>query len=127
MENLSRRGLMCAAATVGVAAPIVIEEAADAASGKLIATSKVPVGGGVVLPKRKVVVTQPTAGVFHVFSATCTHLGCLVNRVSDQVIQCPCHGSEFAISTGAVVEGPAASSLPARSFKIKKGKIFLTS
>lgn len=126
MENLSRRGLICAAASVGVATPLVIEEAADAAGTALIATSKVPVGGGVVLTGRKLVVTQPTAGVFHVFSAVCTHRGCTVSDVTDQRIDCPCHGSQFAITDGSVVTGPARRSLPKRSFEIKKGKLFLT-
>lgn len=41
MENLSRRGLICAAASVGVAAPLLIEESANAATRALIAKSKV--------------------------------------------------------------------------------------
>ena len=56
---------------------------------------------------KDVVVTQPTAGEFKAFSATCTHQGCKVKSVADGVIVCPCHGSKFAIADGSVAAGPA--------------------
>ena len=52
-------------------------------------------------------VTQPAAGEFRAFSATCTHQGCAVGDVTDGTINCPCHGSKFAVADGAVVDGPA--------------------
>ena len=58
-------------------------------------------------PPTQVVVTQPSEGVFTGFSAICTHQGCLVTSVADGVIDCPCHGSAFSISDGAVLSGPA--------------------
>ncbi len=71
-------------------------------------------------------VTQPTAGVFKAFSAICTHQGCLVDGVSSGVIQCPCHGSEFNITTGAVVQGPAPTPLPEKTLTVSDGKIVVT-
>lgn len=124
MSCLSRRGLITAA-SVGVAGPLVVDEAVAAAGRAVIATSKVPVGGGVVVSGRGVVVTQPRKGRFRVFSASCTHAGCPVSGVADRRINCPCHGSQFAISNGAAVTGPATTSLPARAFTIKRGKIYL--
>ena len=44
----------------------------------------VPVGGGVILTKDEVVVTQPEAGTFKAFSAVCTHQGCLVGLVDQR-------------------------------------------
>ncbi len=122
---MSRRNLICAA-SVGVAGPLVIDDAASAAGGAVIAVAKVPVGGGVVVTQRGVVVTQPRRGRFRVFSARCTHLGCTVSEVVDRRINCPCHGSQFAISDGSAVSGPARTSLPQRSFKIRLGKLYLT-
>lgn len=47
--------------------------------GKVIAkTADVPVGGGTLLAKWKIVITQPTAGVYKAFSAACPHKGCSV-------------------------------------------------
>jgi Rieske Fe-S protein len=100
--------------------------AAAGASGTLLGqASDIPVGGGMVFTDAKVVVTQPTKGVFKGFSAVCTHVGCLCNQVADGTIDCPCHGSKFAISTGAVVAGPAPSPLPAAPITVTDGKILL--
>ena len=74
--------------------------------------SAVPVGGGVVVAAADVVVTQPKPGEVHAFSATCTHQGCTVEGVRNGVIACPCHGSTFDPSTGAVLHGPATRPLP---------------
>ena len=85
----------------------------------LAKTSDVPVGGGKILADKKIVLTQPKSGEFHGFSAVCTHAGCTVGSVSGGTINCPCHGSRFNISTGAVVNGPATSPLPAVNIKVQ--------
>jgi Rieske Fe-S protein len=87
-------------------------------AGVLTRTSDVPVGGGVVLADQDVVVTQPDAGEFRAFSATCTHQGCAIGDVRDGTINCPCHNSRFSISDGTVVDGPAESPLPERSIAV---------
>ena len=92
---------------------------AAAAPAALASTSDVPVGGGKILTDKKIVITQPQSGAFHAFSAVCTHAGCTVGSVSGGTINCPCHGSRFNITTGAVVNGPAASPLPAVSIKVQ--------
>jgi Rieske Fe-S protein len=125
MDPFSRRGLI-SAATVGVTGPLLIVDAADAGTPAIVATRDVPVGGGVVVPRRRVVVTQPRAGRFRVFSATCTHRGCLVSHVEDRRIKCPCHGSQYHIGTGEVVRGPAPRPLSRQSFEIRRGWIYLT-
>ncbi|MGH3178808.1 MAG: Rieske (2Fe-2S) protein [Streptosporangiaceae bacterium] len=89
------------------------------------AASDVPVGGGAIYTAAKVVVTQPASGQYTAFSAVCTHVGCLVNKVTSWTIDCPCHGSEFKITDGAVVAGPAPSPLPARQIKIVDGQVIL--
>ncbi|MGH4026444.1 MAG: Rieske (2Fe-2S) protein [Pseudonocardiaceae bacterium] len=82
--------------------------------GGLARTSDIPVGGGRVFPAEKVVVTQPAPAQFRAFSAICTHQGCTVGSVQDGTIDCPCHGSKFAVADGAVVDGPAKQPLPPR-------------
>jgi Rieske Fe-S protein len=89
-------------------------------------TSGVPVGGGTIYTSAKVVVTQPIKGEFKAFSAVCTHVGCLCNQVANGTINCPCHGSKFNITDGAVVAGPAPAPLPAKTITVTDGKILLT-
>lgn len=79
--------------------------------GALVATAAVPVGAGVILEDRKIVVTQPTEGTFKAFTAVCTHQGCTVGSVKNGTITCPCHGSAFSAADGSVQNGPATRPL----------------
>ena len=95
-------------------------------SGTVLGTAgEIPVGGGKIYTAAKVVVTQPTRGQYKAFSAVCTHVGCIMSEVADGTIDCPCHGSEFTITTGAVVTGPAPAPLPKKRIKIVDGKVVL--
>jgi Rieske Fe-S protein len=98
-----------------------------ASAGTLLGLAKdIPVGGGMVFMNEKVVVTQPAKDEFHAFSAVCTHVGCVCNKVANGTIDCPCHGSEFKITNGAVVTGPAPAPLPPRTISVTAdGKIML--
>ncbi|MYT42561.1 Rieske 2Fe-2S domain-containing protein, partial [Streptomyces sp. SID5471] len=78
-----------------------------------------------VFKDRKVVVTQPAAGEFKAFSAVCRHQGCLVNEVAGGTINCPCHGSKYAIDDGSVRHGPATQGLPAAKVSVEGGAIKL--
>ncbi len=99
--------------------------AGGSAAGALAATSDIPVGGGKIFDTQLTVVTQPTAGEFKAFSAVCTHMGCTVSQIADGRIDCPCHGSEYSITDGAVLAGPAPRPLPAKTIKITGDSIFL--
>lgn len=79
----------------------------------LATLASIPVGGGRIFGDQKVVVTQPQAGTVKAFSTTCTHAGCEVTTVADGTINCPCHGSKFAIADGSVADGPAPRPLSA--------------
>ena len=98
---------------------------AGAQGSALAATSEIPVGSGKIFTSEKVVVTQPTSNDFKAFSAVCTHMGCIVSTISNGTIDCPCHGSQYSISTGAVVGGPAPSPLPSQAITVTGSNIFL--
>jgi len=106
-----------AASTPAASSPAASTPAASssspAASGVQVATSDVPVGGGKVLEKEQIVVTQPTAGTFKAFTAVCTHQGCTVAGVANGTITCACHNSTFSAADGSVTGGPANGPLAA--------------
>ena len=83
-----------------------------------------PIGAGSQVPINQVAsftdpytsnaayVYHPSANQFEAFDATCPHAGCTVQPVvSQKIFECPCHGSQFDISTGQVLQGPAVSNL----------------
>lgn len=66
------------------------------------------------------IVIRPTAATFLAFDAVCPHAGCTVGYDSSaKLLVCPCHGSVFNASTGAVERGPAVSGL--NKLRIAKG------
>jgi nitrite reductase/ring-hydroxylating ferredoxin subunit len=91
----------------------------------LVATSDIPVGGGKIFPNHRLVVTRPAAGDLRAFTAICTHDGCTLTAVADATINCPCHGSRFAITDGAVVMGPATRALTSRTIRVQGDSIIL--
>jgi Rieske Fe-S protein len=99
--------------------------AAGSAGTELGPASDVPVGGGRVFENLEVVVTQPTAGRFVGLTAVCTHTGCIVDKVVDGLIECPCHGSRYRLD-GTVAAGPAPRALPARPVTVVDGSIVLS-
>ena len=147
MQSPSRRSVITGIAAAGIGVPLIAAcgSAPAASSGQpsaatsptsggsttgasnltpLVKAADVPVGGGVIL--NQAVVTQPTAGVFKAFSNVCTHAGCTVALVQNQQILCPCHGSAFSISTGAVEGGPAPTPLPSIAITTKNGEVYAT-
>ncbi|MGH9917845.1 MAG: Rieske (2Fe-2S) protein, partial [Nitrososphaerales archaeon] len=76
----------------------------------------VPVGGAAAFQDPSTgdpsLVVQPKAGEFLAFDAVCPHAGCTVEYdPSVRLFVCPCHGSEFNGTTGAVEIGPASTGL----------------
>jgi Rieske Fe-S protein len=95
-------------------------------SGGGIKTSEIPVGGGKIFADDKLVVTQPSSGDFKAFSAVCTHAGCVVSRIADGTIDCPCHGSRYSIEDGSVEDGPAPKPLPEKTVTVSPAGDTLT-
>ncbi|MEU4212012.1 Rieske (2Fe-2S) protein [Streptomyces sp. NPDC026206] len=87
------------------------------------AAGEVPVGGARLYREQRLVVSQPAAGEYKAFSAVCTHAGCVVDKVEDGKVSCPCHGSTFDATTGKVLQGPAGAPLPSVPVKADGGKL----
>jgi thiosulfate dehydrogenase (quinone) large subunit len=87
------------------------------AQGTLLGPAKdVPVGNAATftIPSNgdPGIVVQPTKGQFDAYDAVCPHAGCTVGYyAANQVLVCPCHGSQFQLNTGAVMNGPAPHGL----------------
>lgn len=100
-------------------------DGAGAGAGALAVTSDIPVGGCTVFPEQKCVVTQPSEGAFKAFTSVCTHQGCTVSAGTDGVIPCTCHGSQFSMEDGSVLQGPATSPLPEVAITVDGDSIIL--
>ena len=101
-------------------------KSAKAPSGPSVSASEVPVGGGVILSNADYVITQPTKGDYKAFTKICTHQGCPVAEVANGVIHCNCHGSEYSIKDGSVVNPPASEPLAEHKVKVFDRKVFVT-
>lgn len=68
--------------------------------------------------KDDIIIIRSTDTVYLALSKVCTHSSCTVTYNSTtKDIPCPCHGSKFA-TTGAVINGPAASPLKVYNVKV---------
>jgi thiosulfate dehydrogenase (quinone) large subunit len=58
------------------------------------------------------IVIHTDSGDFVAYNAVCPHMGCTVGYSSaNKIMVCPCHGSEFEVSNGDVIVGPAPHGL----------------
>ena len=60
-------------------------------------------------------------GHLYAFDDTCTHRGCSLakGKLDGTTVTCPCHGSEFDITSGAVLRGPAQQPVRSRAVQVE--------
>jgi uncharacterized membrane protein/nitrite reductase/ring-hydroxylating ferredoxin subunit len=77
--------------------------------------------------KDKRIVLARTEDRYAAFEDRCTHKGGSLAGGSTMcnIVQCPWHGSQFDVITGAVKEGPAKEGIKTYSVKESNGKIIL--
>lgn len=117
-----------AATTPATAAPSAAASSGAAAGGSsaasIAALADIPVGTAksVTFDGKDLLVGQPTAGAVVAYSSVCPHQGCAVAFAKTD-FECPCHGSTFALATGDVTHGPAATGLTTVAVKVDGGQI----
>jgi len=59
-------------------------------------------------------------GHLYALENTCTHRGCSLasGKLEGTTVTCPCHGSQFDVTSGAVLRGPAIQPVRSRSVQI---------
>ena len=68
-------------------------------------------------------------GTFYAFDDTCTHMGCSLagGDLEEITVICPCHGSEFDVTSGAVLQGPAREPVETYETRVEGGSLEVSS
>ena len=68
-------------------------------------------------------------GNIYAFDDTCTHRGCSLatGKLDGTTVTCPCHGSQFDVTSGEVLRGPAEQPVRSRLVQVKSGEILVES
>ena len=66
-------------------------------------------------------------GHLHAFDDACTHMGCSLakGRQDGATVTCPCHGSQFDVTSGAVLRSPAQKPVRSRSVQVEGEDLLL--
>jgi 3-phenylpropionate/trans-cinnamate dioxygenase ferredoxin subunit len=82
---------------------------------------EIPEGGlsGFSVRDRAVAIAN-VGGDLHGFDDVCTHQQCSLSEgeLEGTVVECPCHGSQFDVTSGEVVHGPAVE--PVDVFEVRE-------
>ena len=64
-------------------------------------------------------------GAFHAFDDTCTHMACSLAEgdLEETTVICPCHGAEFDVTSGVVLQGPARKPLATYQTRVEGGNL----
>ncbi len=66
-------------------------------------------------------------GHFYALSARCGHAGAplVKGNIKDYILTCPWQGSQFKITDGSIVKGPAEKPLPVYPIEVEEGYLFV--
>ena len=85
--------------------------------------SEVAAGGAKLYRDHNVVVSRGEDGSLTAYNTVCTHAGCPINKLDGTRLVCPCHGSEFDVTTGKVLREPAVAPLKPLAVEVKNGTL----
>lgn len=68
-------------------------------------------------------------GHLYAFDDTCTHKGCSLakGKLDGTTVTCPCHGSQFDVTSGAVLRGPAQRPVRSRTVQVEGDELLVES
>ncbi|HJT63139.1 MAG TPA: Rieske (2Fe-2S) protein [Candidatus Limnocylindria bacterium] len=63
----------------------------------------------------------------YAFDDTCTHMGCSLaaGDLDGTTVTCACHGSQFDVTSGAVLRGPAERPVRSREVVVRDDELSL--
>ena len=66
-------------------------------------------------------------GRLYAFDDTCTHTGCSLatGELDGTTVTCACHGSQFDVTTGAVLAGPARRPVRSHIVQVEAGDLLV--
>ena len=64
-------------------------------------------------------------GDLHAFDDVCTHQQCSLaeGELDGPTVECPCHGSQFDVTTGEVINGPASDPVDVFQIQAQDGEL----
>jgi nitrite reductase/ring-hydroxylating ferredoxin subunit len=67
-------------------------------------------------------------GAYYAIGNICMHMQCTLTngKLKGEIVECPCHGSQYNVKTGAVVRGPALKPEPKYDVKTENGQILVS-
>lgn len=76
------------------------------------------------LDGRPIVLLQHDDGI-HAFEGTCPHMGCGLweGKLEGHVVTCQCHGSQFDVTDGTLIHGPATAPVPSYDVRSRTGRV----
>lgn len=90
----------------------------DLPSGKMMGTES----------GNKQILIANVDGKYYAVGNVCTHMGCKLSggTLKDgEIVECPCHGSNFDLKTGNAIKGPAKTPEPIFEVKLEKDQILV--
>jgi nitrite reductase/ring-hydroxylating ferredoxin subunit/uncharacterized membrane protein len=74
--------------------------------------------------KQPIVLLKDDDGI-HAFNGTCPHEGCGLwdGELQGHIVTCPCHGSQFDVTDGSLIHGPATAAVPSYEVQLADGRI----
>jgi nitrite reductase/ring-hydroxylating ferredoxin subunit len=75
--------------------------------------------------RERMIAIANVEGDLHAFDDVCTHQQCSLaeGELDGPTVECPCHGSQFDVTTGEVINGPATDPVDVFQIQAQEGEL----